>query len=886
MQAFRARLVDAMDEVLRLAAEDDGYRFVLDGQTILLEDYLAVRPDRRAELVERVTTGQLGIGPWFVQPDSLLPSGESLVRNLLAGRREAAKFGACSTVAYLPDSFGHPAQLPQIFVGFGLDGFVYWRGNGDEIDELGPRWRWRAPDGSSVRALHLTDGYFNAARIPTDTSEAVKGLADLHRKLDAAGESPVLLMNGFDHTRPDPHVAQLPESLADLLGEDVRRSLLDDAVVDCPSDLPEFAGELVGARLANLLAGVWSARMPLKVRNRSCELLLERWAEPWAALGEILGLTSEGPALRLAWRSLLANQAHDSICGCSVDAVHERMAARYDDAEGLAAETLVRSLERLAGRNQDRDVPGMDDLHVAVFNPTPHPRTDVVRVALEAHPALPVSFGEPSLHPLVEFALGDLGFEVDGGPARTITSDDPGRLRWIDTQRALDIEFVARDVPAFGYRRFRLQPAGRAQEIVDSGTRIEADGIRVEVEAGGTLTVVMGEHRWEGLFAVEDIGDRGDSYDFEPVGVARMPAPTSVDIRRVRSPAGVQTLSIDRVYAIPESLDADREKRSDDLVDVPVSIELVIGAGVDHIRGELRVDNTALDHRLRVAFPTGHPSRTCLVATTFDVVQRSTGRCDSSSWVHPAPSTFCQQGLVTVNGLCVVAPGLPEAEVTPEGVIFLTLVRSVGWLARYDLASRPVPAGPAMETPGAQTQGVVTASFVLLAGAGAAEASDIGCGLRGVIAGPAPRFGAGKSLLQIDDDRVLFSAMKPADDGNGLILRLLNPTDEVRTVSIELGFSVSGVESVQLDEVTPVGSVAHDGSTVGVDIGPHAFRTLRMYHCGTPASTALVPECDVHSRLEVADIGPRAGQHRLDGSRCCDEAHEFSGNGRGLRRKQ
>ncbi len=830
MQAFRARLVDAVDEVLRLAAEDDGYRFVLDGQTILLGDYLAIRPDRRAELAERVTAGQLGIGPWFVQPDSLLPSGEALVRNLLAGRREATKFGACSTVAYLPDSFGHPAQLPQIFVGFGLDGFVYWRGNGDEIDNLGPRWRWRAPDGSSVRAMHLTDGYFNAARIPADIDEAAKGLADLSRKLAAAGEQPVLLMNGFDHTRPDPHVAQLPEPLGELLGEEVRRSLLDDAVADCPSDLPEFSGELVGARRANLLAGVWSARMPLKVRNRSCELLLERWAEPWAALGEALGSTSEGPALRLAWRSLLANQAHDSICGCSVDAVHERMAARYDDAEGLAAETLDRSLERLAGRNQDRDVPDMDDLQVAVFNPTPRPRTDIVRVPLDAHPALPVSFGEPSLHPLVEFALGDLGFEVDGEPARTITSDDPGRLRWVDVQRALDIEFVARDVPAFGYRRFRLQPAGPARELVDSGTRIEADGVRVEVETGGTLTVVMGEHRWEGLFAVEDIGDRGDSYDFEPVGVARMPAPASVDVRRVRSPAGVQTLSIDRVFAIPESLDAGREQRSEHLVDVRVGIEVTIGAGVDHVRGEVKVDNTALDHRLRIAFPTGQPSRTCVAATTFDVVRRSTERRDASGWVHLAPPTFCQQGLVAVNGLCVAAPGLPEAEVTPEGVIFLTLVRSVGWLARYDLASRPDPAGPAMQTPGAQTQGTVMASFVLLADADAAEASDIACGLRGVIAGPDPLFEPGRSLLAIGDDRVVLSALKPADDGDGLILRLLNPTDEPRDVNIELGFLMTDVESVRLDEVTPMGDVAHDGSTIRVDIGARSLRTLRLHH--------------------------------------------------------
>ncbi len=174
MQAFRARLVDAIDQLLDLAAGDPELRFVLDGQTIVLEDYCAIRPDREPLVAEHIAAGRFAVGPWYVQPDSLLPSGESLVRNLLIGRRTARRFGACSLVAYVPDSFGHPAQLPQLFRGFGLDGFVYWRGNGAELDRLGPRWRWRAPDGSSVRALLLSAGYFAAARPDADTAVATR----------------------------------------------------------------------------------------------------------------------------------------------------------------------------------------------------------------------------------------------------------------------------------------------------------------------------------------------------------------------------------------------------------------------------------------------------------------------------------------------------------------------------------------------------------------------------------------------------------------------------------------------------------------------------------------------------------------------------------------
>ena len=136
-QSFRARLVDAIDLLLDLLTSDPGYCFVLDGQTIVLQDYLEIRPERRQELENAVQSGRVSIGPWYVQPDSLLPGGETHVRNLLIGRRAGALVGPVSRVAYTPDSFGHPAQLPQILRGFGLDGFVYWRGNADEIERLG-----------------------------------------------------------------------------------------------------------------------------------------------------------------------------------------------------------------------------------------------------------------------------------------------------------------------------------------------------------------------------------------------------------------------------------------------------------------------------------------------------------------------------------------------------------------------------------------------------------------------------------------------------------------------------------------------------------------------------------------------------------------------------
>src|SRR5438270_7983297 len=227
-QAFRARLVDTVDRVLDLLEADPGWRFVLDGQTVVVEDYLEIRPDRRPGLEAACRAGRLAVGPWYVQPDSLLPSGEAHVRNLLEGRRTASAVGGASAVAYTPDSFGHPAQFPQLFAGFGLEPFVYWRGNGDEIEHLGSTWRWVSPDGTAVAAHHLAEGYFAAAGLPPDADAAAEALEAVARRLASGAEDTVVLMNGVDHTGPDATTATAAASLAERTGWQVERALLDD----------------------------------------------------------------------------------------------------------------------------------------------------------------------------------------------------------------------------------------------------------------------------------------------------------------------------------------------------------------------------------------------------------------------------------------------------------------------------------------------------------------------------------------------------------------------------------------------------------------------------------------------------------------------------------
>jgi mannosylglycerate hydrolase len=826
-QAFRARLVDTVDRVLDLIDADDGYTFLLDGQAIVLEDYLEMRPGRRADLERRVREGRIEIGPWYVQPDSLLPGGEAHVRNLLEGRRVASEIGPVSRVAYTPDSFGHPAQFPQLFRGFGLDHFVYWRGNSDEIAELPAEYAWTSPDGTAILACHLWHGYGNAAGLPHDVEAAVARLTKTVEDLIARTKSDrVLLLAGTDHQPPDAHTGEVCEALAAATGWKVRRGLLADFARGLDlDDRPAFRGELLGGRIANLLPSVWSTRTYLKIANRRCETTLDAWAEPWSALGRAFDLPDERPALKAAWRELLQNQAHDSICGCSQDAVHEQMLGRYDYSFEIARETTRRACERLAGLDVTRRIDWSDEITLAVFNPSPHPRTDVVRFPVQGYPPFDNS-RKQFIHPLnwINMRL-DRGFTIDGKPARKIAVETHDRVRIINEQKDFDVEFVAKDIPAFGYRTFRLAPSDDAfAEEVDYERTITNGAVTVECRQDGALDVWFGDLKYEGLLGFENIGDRGDSYDFDPVeGDWKV---GDVAVERATHPSGVQELRIKRYFAVPALAD-DRATRSDVHRYLEVRMEVRVARGVDRVDVHLDVHNEATDHRLRMLFPTGAPVDTFEAATTLDVARRSTAERDGSQWLHVAPATFPIQGWVSANDLTVVAPGLNEAEVTPDGVLKVTLLRSVGWLSRMDLKTRPSHAGPALPTPGAQCVRDFSCDISLVPGTDPRAARDAELGFLAVAAGADPLCKPDTSLVAIGPRELQLTTLKPAESGDGFIVRVLNPTDATIEAQIALGVPVADAQMVRLDETAAEGTVHREGSYLTFDVPPHALRSVR-----------------------------------------------------------
>ncbi|MDQ1424262.1 MAG: 2-O-(6-phospho-alpha-D-mannosyl)-D-glycerate hydrolase, partial [Acidimicrobiaceae bacterium] len=376
-QTFRFRLVGLLDELLGRLAADPGYaHFLLDGQMAVVDDYLAVRPEAEATLRAMATSGRVAMGPWYTLPDEFLVTGETLVRNLELGLERAAHFGGAMQVGYLPDMFGHVAQMPQILRQFGFSDAVVWRGVPSGVEQSA--FWWRAPDGSTVRAEYLPTGYGNGSALPDDAKELVAAIADWideHRDLLGDNE-PILWMNGTDHQTPRPWLGRVVAE-ANAINDDLHLVVtsLAEHLRDASRDgLATVDGELRSGAHANLLMGVTSNRVDVRRAVAVTARALEQLAEPMHAL---FAPADRWPSrlLEEAWLGVIRNAAHDSVCACSDDEVVGAVLHRYAEARQIA-EAITADALRFVSAQLARD-------DTVVVNPCARTRSGLVEMTVD-----------------------------------------------------------------------------------------------------------------------------------------------------------------------------------------------------------------------------------------------------------------------------------------------------------------------------------------------------------------------------------------------------------------------------------------------------------------------------------------------------------------------
>ncbi len=761
-EEFQLRLASVVDEVIEVLESDPSFPcFTLDGQAIVLEDYLDARPENESRLRALLESGRLEVGPSYVLPDELLVGGESLVRNLLMGRAVCKRFGAQPTpVGYMPDSFGHPLQLPQILAGFGIDSFIFSRGLGDELDELGVVFRWRSPDGSEVRAFQQLPHYGNF--VVGDGDDAQARTEEIARRFGAAlhraGVHDVLLCNGEDHRRIRRDLPALCAELKRRLpGTSFMIARYGDYVAAVQTgELPAYTGELLGSRIQNVLRGVNSARLYIKQANERAERrLLE--VETLGAL-RTLSTRARFPVadFRLAWHQLLKCQPHDSICGCSCDEVHRDMLVRYELLERTVSHLERRALGAFA----------TDTAHptAGVLNLLPYRRRGLVEL--------------PGMAPAT--------VELDGFSARPVE---------LAPESATDPEPAT--APGSGDR-----------------AAIESDLIRVEAALDGTLTLVDKEtgRRFEHLHRLEDEPDAGDLYNFCPVDGAPTWRSESATVHVLRNGPVVHELELRVTGGDAVALTATTTVR---LID-----------GIRRAEFRTTIDNAAEDHRLRAVFrvgPLADPAATVRAEGQFALVHRPlVPPAPKTDWCEPPDPTQHTLGAVALGPLTVVTKGLPEYEARPADSgpeLCLTLLRCVGLISRRgdEIATRPVCAGPPTQTPDGQCLGRHVLEYALVPGADALDDAELLRAAHDYRYGflITPQAVGFEPPMRIEGD-VVFSCLKGAEDGDGLILRCFNPKTSPATVQLTGDFTV---RRTRLDE---------SESADGFELGPGEIATFRL----------------------------------------------------------
>jgi mannosylglycerate hydrolase len=823
-QQFRIRLIDLINNLVDILEKDKTFSdFTLDGQTIVLEDYLEVHPERREILKKYITEGRIHIGPWYILPDEFLVSAESIIRNLLLGHKIASEFGRVMKIGYIPDPFGHISQMPQILRGFGIDNIIFWRGI--EYDQSqGNEFIWQGPDGTELFAVHLPKvGYCNAVSLPEDVGQAYKLIKEaIEDLLSRETSKSLLLLNGVDHLEAQPHIPHLVKELNKRFNDiEIKqgnlKEYIDYAKETVKPNLNKITGEFRSGKDAPILQSVYSSRMYIKQANERCETLLENWAEPTDSLAWLMGKNYPQNLIWTSWKWLLKNHPHDSICGCSIDQVHKEMMTRFDWSKQIAQEVINKSLDYITEKIKI-DYLKEDELALVVFNPLPYSIDENVGVRVKFPKEINLNQvkvltteGEEIPYQLKGYGLD---YKIIFNPFKSL---QPLEVNYAD------ISFTAKDIPACGYKTFTIKAINDLRTSKEYETDIRAGRDYIEnkyykviaEEANGTVIIIdkLNNKVFKNCYRFVDGGDAGDEYTYSPplndeIIVSRL---DNISIQDV-GPSEV-ILKVSGKMMLPVGLKSDRKSREDKKVECPIESEIKLFSEVQRIEFKTKFDNRVCDHRLQVEFPTAIKSNYVYAEGHFDVVKRFINIPDSEGWKEKAYKTAHNSGFIDINdgkyGLAVLNRGLPEYEIIPENnIIALTLLRCVGWLSRGDLEYKRGNAGPSFATPEAQCLGENTFSYALIPHQDSWAEARISQKTRQYktkvltkqLKNQPGNLSDKYSFIELEGEHLEISAIKKNEFEDKLLIRVYNPTDRETTGNIKLGFDIHKVYLGKLDE--------------------------------------------------------------------------------------
>jgi alpha-mannosidase len=743
----RLLLIEFMDHLLDLLDRDPRYHsYLMDSQTLCLEDYLEHRPQALERIKKHVTEGRLVVGPWYSLPEEYCVNGESLLRNLIVGHQVAQSLGRVMKIGYTPFSYGQTSQMPQIYQGFDIDTIIFYRG----INTPKSEFVMEGPDGSRLLgcrfgALSRFSFYFYIYRVvvhdmtrdewwytwqkgalpfrlcnefhprahyyvvdPAAKHYHKDRIPEQMRKL-IADESEhfttkyIASMQGFDSSEPDPiepgliadAQAAAPEhkvfqsSIEDFMNK-LKTAVKDPYVIHGESRDPGATG-----KWTHLFGDVISSRTRTKRMNTIAENALQRWAEPFALCSWALGDEYPKRVIDRTWRYLLKNHPHDTICGAGVDQMEKDMVYRYDQVNILAEGIMRRGFQGIQKRIDNSELAPQDTV-LTVFNPCPYPRSEVVTAYVDL----------PDGCEIDAFTLRDAHGriapkqEVSRFPWGTLVRNLTDVSLELRAQRVL-LHFEAERIPALGYKTYVLRreefETGSQESLVTAHNAMENAYLAVAINDNGTLRITHKQsgQTFDGLHYLEDSGETGHSWvhmtpEFNEV-ITSHGCPVHIELEE--SGRLLARYRVDYRMLVPDGLEQrdDGVRRATARKEMLVTSRITLRRGAQAVEVKTSFDNPCKFHRLRVCFPTllGE-AQVSAAEAAFDVIERGIERGPDSAYYNRENPTYPNHRFVDVSdgavGLALVNDGIREYEVTdtPERLLALTLLRA------YEFRQSPV----------------------------------------------------------------------------------------------------------------------------------------------------------------------------------------------------
>lgn len=916
-QETRIMLVQLIDELIEIMENDPEYKFfTLDGQSIVLHDYLEVKPYMKERITKLIKDGRILIGPWYSLVDCYSVNPESIIRNLLVGHRVCREFGEPMKLGYSIFSFGQMAQLPQVYAGFGIKDIVFYKGGSTKVFTKS-EFIWKAPDGTEAfttrlgkykrwnfsfnfsipvilggnpkipgwlakfngpgRLCHMNDMRFiNHYSIELEPDTRIreefieKAVGDVIDSVsESTSENVFLAFDGTDFTSS---LKDIPKALEIANGimkgevelvhsnpveyfEDVKKDISLDSLI-------KYEGEMRFGPISNVHSETMGVNVEIKQALFNAENSIINYAEPLSAILKINGGKYKKDILDLAWRYLLAAQAHDSVHGAGDPKIKTDNLNRLAQVLEIANSITRRAVEGICSLI-DMTAYEMEDILIAVFNTTPYKRSEVVRLAVD----LPVE------ELVRDYRLEDMSgermetYQLDRYSFNLAMIHRANRPKTVYCDR-VELDAYIKDIPAMGFKLLKVKrvkgdpdayqepfpagvfpynPIGKPGNVLDNGL------VRVTINNDGTIDILDYETGkiYGGLNYYTDTGCSGDFW------VHREPANNhtittkggSCRISLVKNSGLYASCVVSMIMEIPGNLTENKKSRSSSLIPTEISYEVTLNKGSKRVDFKVKLNNKSKDHMLTVSFPVNIDTVYSYSECPFEIRKRNIDNSiDDFGKKGPELERHAMQNFIDIsdgeNGFALFTKGLKEfGTVRDRGpIINLTLLRAVsGTFPIHD----DLFIGFKKET--SQCLGEQTFEYSILLHKGDFEkgnvieesrkyiippvSAEIGSGINGLLKEDI-------SFVKIKGSSLILCAVKLAEDGDGIVIRLNNPTGGILNEELEFFNSLGEAYLTNMNE-EPVERLEIKENRIALKVPPYKVITLylkftaMMDSCGT-----------------------------------------------------